>query len=76
MDEPKTAYEIISTGMRTGGSFANRHRFAAYFHGTRTDYVTARAMVNGSSGQHEVAGFAERFEKVLFAAKLATGPRP
>jgi hypothetical protein len=72
VDEPKIAYEIISIGMRTGGSFANRHKFADYFNATHTDYVSARAMVNGSSGQHEVAGFAERFERVLFQAKPAS----
>jgi hypothetical protein len=76
VDEPQTAYDIISTGMRTGGSFANRHKFADYFHDTHTDYVGARAMVNGSSGQHEVAGFAQRFEKVLFDAKPKLAATP
>jgi hypothetical protein len=66
--EPKISYRIISVGMLTGQGFSNRHKFQDYFHGNHTDYVGARAMVNGKSGQHEIAGLAERFERVLRAA--------
>jgi len=65
--DPKIAYKIISVGMLTGQGFANKHKFQDYFHGDHTDYVGARAMVNGKSGQHEIAGLAERFERVLRA---------
>ena len=66
--DPKIAYKIISVGMLTGQGFANLHKFQDYFHGDHTDYVRARAMVNGKSGQHEIAGLAERFEGVLRAS--------
>jgi len=70
--DPKIAYKIISTGMLTGQGLANGHKFQDYFHGNHTDYVGARAMVNGKSGQHEIAGLAERFERVLRAAASGT----
>jgi predicted chitinase len=66
--DPKIAYKIISTGMLKGQGFANGHKFQDYFRGEHTDYVGARAMVNGKSGQHEIGGFAERFERVLRAS--------
>jgi hypothetical protein len=69
--EPRLAYQIISTGMRTGRGFANGHTFSQYFHGSHTDYVHARAMVNGTSHEREVGAIAERFEGVLFAARPA-----
>jgi hypothetical protein len=72
--EPKIAYKIISTGMLTGQGFAHRHKFTDYFHGNLTDYVGARAMVNGKSGQHEIAGLAERFEHVLRASSPGGTP--
>jgi hypothetical protein len=70
VEDPALAYQIISTGMRTGLGFANGHTFSQYFHGSHTDYVHARAMVNGHSGEREVADIAERFERTLFASKL------
>lgn len=73
VEDPQLAYEIISTGMRTGKGFANGHTFTRYFHGEHTDYVHARAMVNGRSGEHEVAALAERFERVLFASRIGPG---
>jgi predicted chitinase len=68
--EAQTAYDILATGMRTGQSFANGRKLADYFHDTHTDYPGARAMVNGSSGKEEVAGFAEAFERALLASRL------
>jgi hypothetical protein len=66
--QPNLAYQIMSTGMRTGAGFANRRTFSRYFNDNLTDYANARAMVNGNSHEHEIAKIAERFEKVLFAA--------
>jgi hypothetical protein len=67
------AYQIMSRAMQTGACFANKKTFSRYFHGTETDYVNARNMANpGTSREHkeEVARIAERFEKVLFAARV------
>lgn len=63
------SYRIMSTAMRTGSSFANGRTFAQFFYGEMTDYVSARSMVNGNSGQVEVAEIARRFERVLFRAR-------
>jgi len=68
VDEPKIAYRIISTGMRTGKGFANKRTFSQFFHGDHTDYVHARAMVNGKSHQQEIGVIAQKFENVLVAA--------
>jgi len=69
-NDRKTAYEILSTGMRKGMAFANGKKFSQYFHDDVTDYMGARAMVN-SDGAKEVAGYAEAFERILFEARLA-----
>ena len=77
VNDPKVAYAVLSTGMRTGGAFANRKTFAKYFHDDVTDYVGARAMVNANGDAKEVAEYAHLFEKILFAARLQTlAPKP
>ena len=73
VSQPELAYKIMSTVMRTGAGFANRNTFAKYFHADHTDYVHARAMVNGHSHEREIGALAERFEKVLFAATAVPG---
>jgi hypothetical protein len=65
---PSTAYKIMSTGMIGGGIFANGHRFADYFVGSHTDYVGARAMVNGHDKEAEIANLARLFEQILIAS--------
>lgn len=64
------AYAIMSHGMRTGFGFANGKKFPHYFFGMYTDYVGARAMVNGSDHATDIAAIAASFEKVLLKAKL------
>jgi hypothetical protein len=74
VNEPDTAYDILATGMCTGTIYANGRTFSKYFHGTTTDYVNARNMVNGGAkhaNKVEVAQIAEHFEDVLFASKVA-----
>ena len=76
VNDPNTAYLIMSTGMYTGGIFANKRRFSQFFHGGHTDYVGARMMVNPRAKQInkvEVAKIAERFEKVIFASRMSPG---
>jgi hypothetical protein len=67
--EPAIAYRIMSHGMRTGFGFANGRTFSKYFAGTKTNYVGARAMVNGSDSAQEIAKYAKAFEAALFASK-------
>jgi hypothetical protein len=62
-----TAYALMSHGMRTGSGFANGRKFTDYFLGERTDYVSARAMVNGSDHAAAIAAIAVEFEAVLRA---------
>jgi len=72
VNAPNTAYDILATGMCTGSIYANGRSLAQYFHGTHTDYVSARNMVNAGASHAnkvEVAKIAERFEDVLFGAK-------
>ncbi|HEY8923762.1 MAG TPA: glycoside hydrolase [Polyangia bacterium] len=73
VDERETAYQILATGMYTGKIYANGRTLARYFHGSHTDYVGARDMVNPGAkhaNKVEVAEIARRFEDVLFAARL------
>jgi hypothetical protein len=67
--EPETAYAIMAHGMITGKGFANGHKLSDYFDGPVTDYVQARAMVNGTDKQFEIAEVAKTFEGVLMGAK-------
>jgi len=59
----------MSHGMRTGFGFANGRTFSKYFSGSTTNYVGARAMVNGEDSAQEIAAYARRFEEALFASK-------
>jgi hypothetical protein len=70
--EPATAYSLMSRCMCTGAGFANGRRFSHYFCGTLTDYVNARAMVNGSDHRNEIAAIATRMEKILLYSKACT----
>ena len=68
---PEIAYALMSLGMRTGKSFANGHKFSDYFSAQRTDYVGARAMVNGSDHANDIAVIAQKFEAALLKSMLA-----
>lgn len=68
--EPQTAYRLMAHGMRTGEGFANGHKLSHYFHGSKTDYLHARHMVNGHDHAVEIASIAKKFETVLVAAKF------
>lgn len=67
--EPPIAYAVMSYGMRTGECFANGRTFSKYFHGPTTNYVKARAMVNGSDMADVIAELARRFERALLISK-------
>jgi hypothetical protein len=71
VNDPNVAYAVLATGLCTGKIFANGRRLSQYLHGSHTDYVNARMMVNpgaAHTNKQEVAHIAERFEKVLFAS--------
>lgn len=68
--QPAVAYALMSHGMRTGYGFANGRRFVNYFSGNTTNYVGARAMVNGHDHAKEIAGYAEKFQTILIGSKL------
>lgn len=74
--QPVTAYKIMSHGMRTGDGFANGNTFSKYFTGANTNYVGARAMVNGSDAAAEIAGVAETFEAILLLARTVKPTTP
>lgn len=67
--QPQIAYKVMAHGMLTGKGFANGRKFSTYFHGTKTDYLAARHMVNGSDHAADIAGIARQFEAILIAAK-------
>jgi hypothetical protein len=67
--EPKIAYAVMARGMIAGAGFANGHKLSDYFHGAHTDYVNARAMVNGVDHKVDIARIAQLFESVLLQKK-------
>jgi len=67
--QPQTAYQLMAHGMLTGEGFANGRKFSKYFNGATTDYVKARAMVNGTDHAADIAAIARQFETILLDAK-------
>ena len=67
--EPAIAYEIMVHSMVYGSGFANRKRLQFYFCGSYTDYVGARAMVNGTDHAAQIAQIARIFEQCLMDNK-------
>lgn len=67
--EPETAFEVMVHAMVYGLSFANGKRLQMYLTGGLTNYVGARAMVNGTNENVAIAKVAEVFEKALLAAR-------
>jgi len=68
--EPAIAYEVMAHGMIYGSGFASGKRLQMYLTGGLTDYVGARAMVNGKNENHAIAGAPDVFKKSLLAARL------
>lgn len=67
--EPETAFEVMVHAMVYGLGFANGKRLQMYLTGGLTNYVGARAMVNGTNENVAIAKVAEVFEKALLAAR-------
>lgn len=70
--DPENAYAIMSFSMRTGKGFANGHKLSSYFAGAHTNYIGARAMVNGSDCNVQIARIAQLFETVLYEGRQGT----
>jgi hypothetical protein len=68
--EYDVAYEIMVKGMTTGGGYANRKKCSMYFTDSKTDYVTARAMINGVERAVEIGALAQAFETLLLEARF------
>lgn len=66
--EPAIAYKIMSYGMRKG-SFTGVG-LSRYISVTKTDYVNARRIINGTDQAVKIAGYAEKFERILTKAKV------
>lgn len=63
---PAVAYKIMSYGMKKG-IFTSK-KLSDYINDAKTDYVNARRIINGTDQAEKIAGYAEKFEKVLNAA--------
>lgn len=69
--DPEIAYKLMSLGMLTGAGFANGKRFSQYFNSQSSNYVAARAMVNGVDHANDIAEIALQFEQVLVASRIS-----
>jgi hypothetical protein len=70
--EPGVAYQILALGMRAG--WFTGKRIGDYVTRTRTDYLGARKVINGSDRDAIVAAHAARLERCLGSATF-DGPR-
>lgn len=62
------AYAILSHGMRHG-TFTGK-KLSNYFNDDRTDFGNARRIINGIDKAQSIAGYAEKFMKILSAAEI------
>jgi hypothetical protein len=68
--EPDVAAEIIVVGMRDGwfaGDKAGRHKLSRYITLSKSDFVAARRIVNGTDRADLVAGYAKKYDALLKA---------
>jgi hypothetical protein len=68
--EPDVAAEIIVVGMRDGwfaGDKAGRHKLSRYITLSKSDFVAARRIVNGTDRAAIIAGYAVEYDKLLRA---------
>jgi len=69
-EDPDIAVEILVTGMMEG-TFTGAG-LSRYVNDTRTDFVNARRVVNGTDRASLIAGYAENFQRALDQAPAAT----
>jgi hypothetical protein len=70
VQQPRIAYLIMARGMREGW-FTGKKLDDYIKEGQPPDYLNARRIINGLNRAAEFAGFADKFELILRAAKLA-----
>ena len=63
--EPEISYKILSYCMRNGEAYANGHKLSDYFNEKKTDYLRARAIINGTNRRREIAGYAKKFQAMI-----------
>jgi putative chitinase len=74
--DKKTAYNIISYGMRHGTFTDGIHKLSDHINGKKCDYKNARRIINGLDRYDEIARYAEQIELLLrlCASSALTAP--
>jgi hypothetical protein len=70
--QPGTAYKIMSLGM-TRGLFTGK-KLPDYLNDEKADYVDARRIINGLDRAELIAGYSEKFEKILSGSLIQDAP--
>ncbi len=68
--EPTITYQILSRFMRTGEGYANGHKLSDYLNDKKTDYLRARAIINGKDKRKTIAGYAKKFQAILELSRV------
>ena len=68
--EPRTAYLIMSYGMRSG-MFTGK-KLGDYINGSQCDYFNARRIINGVDRADTIQGYAQQFEQLLTVPAVTT----
>lgn len=76
--EPDTAYDIAARGMRKG--MFTKFRLSDFINDKEVDYFNARRIVNGLDKAEQIAGYAQKFERILKASlvtdSVTDSPQP
>lgn len=64
--EPQLSYNITSWGMRAG--IFRKRKIGEFIYGAIADYTNARQVVNAMDDAELIAGYADRFERILIAS--------
>jgi hypothetical protein len=73
--DPDISLRILLLGMLEGKGFAGKRKLSDYLDGAKSDYVAARAIVNGKDHPKDIARIARLFEEALLGARIEDGPR-
>lgn len=68
---PDIAYRILARGMREG--WFTGLKLQEFIDGDRCNYTEARKIINGADRNKLIAGYAEKWEGLLAAAKIGGG---
>ena len=70
--EPDIAYEVMVRGMIEG--WITGAKLSGSIHDSDKNYKKARAVINGTDNQEEIARLAQKYEDLLMSARLAPSP--